>query len=577
MGNRNRTLRQAIDRHFDTEELQTLCFDLGVDYDGLRGSGKAAKGRELVAYMQRCGHLGLLTAAIRRERPDISIDPTETRLTRAVRRWLSNINNFSQYVVNRPLRDYQLEPAQAILNSILTGQGNTYAVMMSRQAGKNELSGQLEAYLLNLYRFHGGQIVKASPTFKPQTVNSIMRLTDRLANPWNEGHWRRREGYIVEMGKARTLFFSAGPGANVVGATADLLLECDEAQDVGTTKWSKDFKPMGASTNVTTVLWGTAWTSNTLLAETIHHLKRQQARDGHRRVFTYDADRVGAEVPAYANYVTGEVARLGRNHPLIKTQYYLEEIDAQGGLFPEIRRALMRGDHPRRHEPRDGQRYALLIDVAGEDEQAGDALTRATLVNKKRDATALTVVEVDTGFGRLPTYRAVDRRLWLGIKHTSLHGQITALARHWNAVWVIVDATGIGAGLGSFLTRSLGEKVIPVLFSPKVKSDLGWNFLGIVETGRYRDYIDDQKPDTRQFWYEVGHCQYEVRDGPGQAMRWGVWESPGYDGVIAYGHDDLLISAALTAILDQQDWPGTGESAVVEHPDELDEIDQGEW
>lgn len=35
--------------------------------------------------------------------------------------------------------------------------------MMSRQAGKNELSAQLEAYLLNLFQRRGGAIVKDIP------------------------------------------------------------------------------------------------------------------------------------------------------------------------------------------------------------------------------------------------------------------------------------------------------------------------------------------------------------------------------------------------------------------------------
>jgi hypothetical protein len=490
--------------------------------------------------------------------------------------WLCNLSAFSQIVTKKPLRAYQLEPAAAILDSILNQRGLTFAVMMSRQAGKNELSGQLEAYLLNLFQ-KGGQIVKASPTFKPQTITSILRLMDRLDNDWNRKQARRREGYIVQLRRARCLFFSADLHANVVGATANVLLECDEAQDVRETKWSKDFAPMGASANVTTVLYGTAWTSQTFLARTITALKRQEARDGWRRVFAYNADVVGAEVPAYAQYVAGQVERLGRNHPLIKTQYFLEPIDAQGGLFTKIRRALMRGDHPRRHEPEPGKRYALLLDVAGEDEQAGDPLSRATLQNKKRDATALTVVEVETQFGQLPRYRTVDRKFWLGTKHTALHGQLLALARHWNAIWFVIDATAIGTGLVSFLTLALGDKVIPVIFSAKVKSALGWDFLGVVETGRYQDYADDQKPDTCQFWHEVKSCQYEVSDQPGKAMKWGNWETPAYDGLIAHGHDDLIISAALTAVLDKQEWPGTGESAVVEQRDVLEEIDQGEW
>jgi hypothetical protein len=65
------SLRRFLVERFDLEELRTLCFDLGVDYDGLRGEGKEAKARELIAYMQRRGQLVGLIAAIRRERGDI--------------------------------------------------------------------------------------------------------------------------------------------------------------------------------------------------------------------------------------------------------------------------------------------------------------------------------------------------------------------------------------------------------------------------------------------------------------------------------------------------------------------------
>jgi hypothetical protein len=498
-------------------------------------------------------------------------------LVQAIRSWLANLQRFSELVTRRPLRRYQVEPARAILDSILNDRGLSFAVMMSRQAGKNELSAQIEAYLLNLYCRRGGQIVKASPTFKPQTINSILRLTDRLDNPWNRGRWRRREGYIVELGKARALFFSAEPSANVVGGTADILLECDEAQEVTPAKWEKDFVPMGASTNVTTVYWGTAWTSTTMLAQTIAHLQRLESRDGLRRVFKYDADAVGAEVPSYARHVRAQVQKLGRQHPLVKTQYFLEEIDGDGGMFDPLRRALMRGRHDRQHEPAPGRRYAFLIDVGGEDEQAGDALERAMLANKKRDATALTVVEVRGQYGSLPTYRVATRRLWVGTRHTALHGILLALARQWRPAWIVIDATGVGAGLASFLARALGDAVLPILFSARVKSDLGWNFLGVVETGRFQDYADDGQPDTRQFWHEVEACQYEIGGGPARAMRWGVWEQPAYDGMVAYGHDDLLVSAALASVLDHQPWPGTGESAAIAVPDVLDQIDTGTW
>jgi hypothetical protein len=508
--------------------------------------------------------------------------PGSRSLKPAVRYVLEDLTQFSQVLLARPLRPYQLEPARAIVDSVLGGRGRTFAVMMARQAGKNELSGQIEAYLLNLFQRRGGQIVKASPTFKPQTENSLLRLCDRLENPLNAGGYRRRAGYMVEFGSARALFFSAGRAANVVGATADLLLEGDEAQDIKEHKWHKDFGPMAASTNATTVLYGTAWTGDTLLARMIQHLRQQERVDGVRRTFAYDADRVTAHVPAYGQYVREQVSRLGRQHPLIRTQYYLETIDTQAGLFPPARRALMRGDHPRRHEPAPGKRYALLLDVAGEEEHAGP-IQLSFFASPRRDATALTVVEVEPQPGGLPRYRTVDRRLWLGARHTALYDQILALAGHWRAQWLVVDATGVGAGLASFLRAALGGKVIPIVFSSRSKSDLGWRFIGAVETGRYKDYkpgdgeAEAQARETRQFWYEVEHCEYEVLPGPGERIRWGVWESPAYDGLVARGHDDLLVSAVLCTELDNEPWPGTGSAAIVQSSDPLAEVDRGEW
>src|SRR6185369_5891518 len=120
-----------------------------------------------------------------------------------------------------------------------------------------------------------------------------------LRNDWNKGAWRKQHGYIVSLGEAQAFFFSAEPAANAVGATASLLLECDEAQDVLEAEWEKKFIPMAASTNATVVYWGTAWTSRTLLARAIRHLRELEARDHVQRVFIVTPEQVAAENPAY--------------------------------------------------------------------------------------------------------------------------------------------------------------------------------------------------------------------------------------------------------------------------------------
>ncbi len=65
-------LHNTISKHFDDEELRTLCFRLGVDYDSLRAEGKNAKARELVAHMERTGRSPELVAECRKFRPHVA-------------------------------------------------------------------------------------------------------------------------------------------------------------------------------------------------------------------------------------------------------------------------------------------------------------------------------------------------------------------------------------------------------------------------------------------------------------------------------------------------------------------------
>ena len=81
----------------------------------------------------------------------------------------------------------------------------------------------------------------------------MVRLKDRLNDAGFDGIWSSELGYIVRLGKARAIFLSADESANVVGNTAHILLEIDEAQDVSKDKYTKEFKPMGATTNVTSL------------------------------------------------------------------------------------------------------------------------------------------------------------------------------------------------------------------------------------------------------------------------------------------------------------------------------------
>jgi hypothetical protein len=67
-------LRKLIARYFKEDELNTLCFDLGIDFDSLKGETIDGKSRELVAYCDRTLHLPELIEACREARPKVAWD-----------------------------------------------------------------------------------------------------------------------------------------------------------------------------------------------------------------------------------------------------------------------------------------------------------------------------------------------------------------------------------------------------------------------------------------------------------------------------------------------------------------------
>jgi predicted NACHT family NTPase len=64
-------LHALLTEYFNLEELRALCFDLGLDYDELRGEIKSAKARELITVMLRQSRLAALASRVQVLRPDV--------------------------------------------------------------------------------------------------------------------------------------------------------------------------------------------------------------------------------------------------------------------------------------------------------------------------------------------------------------------------------------------------------------------------------------------------------------------------------------------------------------------------
>lgn len=472
-------------------------------------------------------------------------------MTRRTKVLLKRPDLFATYANGLDLRPYQLPVINAITDSVQHGRGMSFVVIFPRQSGKNETQALLFAFLMTRYMQRGGEIIAVSPTYKPQTINAMYRLQVRLStNIYLRNKWRKESGYTFRANNARVIFYSADKKAKVVGATASLLLSVDEAQDVDPAKYDKDFSPMAANTNATRVFWGTRWTSDTLLERELSTARLLEAHDGRQRVFFVTADEVRKVRPEYGAFVDEQIARMGRDHPLIKTQYFCETIDAEAGMFPPARLALIQPDRAPHTQPEPGQPYAFLIDVAGTDESKRAGLEGLT--NPGRDSTTLSVASIDlTSVPTLtaPTYRIEARRAWQGNDPVTIAGQIIALAGTWKPLYIVIDATGVGDGLAAILARHFPSKLIPIHFTAQSKSEIGYKFLAIIDTGRFRNLATDSSIDL-----QYTSCRQEILPGAAHTMRWGVPEGLRDPRTAETIHDDHLLADALVAVLDALQW-----------------------
>jgi len=443
------------------------------------------------------------------------------------------------------LRPYQVEAVRAIVDSALNGRGLTLTVVMARQAGKNELSAQIELFLLQQNARRRLDGIKCAPTFEPQCQVSLRRLWSHVVQAGLAPPAVKEDGRAVRLGRARQLFLSAEVSSNVVGHTAGLLLEVDEAQDVEREKFDREFRPMAAPLGATTVFYGTPWDESTLLEEAVQTNLELERRDGIRRHFTADWTAVAEFNPAYAAYVETERARLGEDHPLFRTQYALKTVAGGGRLFTSGQRAQLQGRHERQRVPRAGETYVGGLDLGGQSFETstdGGLLgMRGPSPTRRRDATVLTIARAvfpaADAIVQEPRLEVVEHLALAGEMHDALFSRLAdVLGNVWGVRRLAVDATGLGETLARLLTRALGEDVVrAVRFTAPSKSRLGYELTAAVNGGRLKMYAADGSREYAEFWRQVELARVAYR--PNQTMNFFVEPSQ--------GHDDYVVSLSL--------------------------------
>jgi hypothetical protein len=117
-----------------------------------------------------------------------------------------------------------------------------------------------------------------------------------------------------------------------------------------------------------------------------------------------------------------------------------------------------------------------------------------------------------------------------------LYARMSDIFRHvWNCQRIVCDATGIGEPVTSFLQQRLGNRVVPFKFTQKSKSEMGFELLAAVNSGRLKVYKQDGSAEYAEFMTELEKARSNFR--PNQTLNYYV--DP------ADGHDDFLMSLAL--------------------------------
>lgn len=453
-----------------------------------------------------------------------------------------------------PLYPDQLEFVQGVLRLVDDCLNNRIepveiVYMSSRQAGKNETSARLEAHLLHLYRNDPLEryIIKSAPTYKPQLINSMNRLMAAIKAMKFWLKPRKQEGFKYWIGNACCTFLTAEPSGNRVGETASLCLECDEAQDVQPEIWRRDFEPMGNVHGVPSVFYGTAWDNDNLLETTRRHLREYQVwlskKMGYPIKLLWETtwDIRAQHNPRYGASVQKKIDRLGDTHPIVLTQYCLKPIDSLGKFFDENDRRALIGGHQRMDGPRSEQRFYIAgVDLCGCVE-ADPALVVNDDSTEQRDSTVVVIGELSWRRDGCPVVRVVDMMHLTAMTPLSTERRIqNFIWEKWGCIHACVDASGVGDAVAKALEADRPNNVTAIKSSSVSVSEMGFELLGAVKTGRLTFFRSDGSEDWKQFELQVKELRREML--PSGKMRWYGPKAKmpfGPDGALVSVHDDI--------------------------------------
>lgn len=215
---------------------------------------------------------------------------------------------------------------------------------------------------------------------------------------------------------------------------------------------------------------------------------------------------------------------------------------------------MIRGSHQWQWGPEDDDSYLIAgLDIGGEEQRTKPG---EEIKSNKRDSTIITIARVGYNEFMLPAIEVIHQYWWTGKEFLDQYAQVVELCGVWGIRRLVVDRTGLGNMMSSMLIAKLGEDmVIPFNFTRTSKSELTFQFLSLVNSGRLKIYTPDEAPAEtyEECMKQLKLARYAI---PGEGLL-SMHVSP------REGHDDFLISVALCCEAIKEFQPPVQEAQVV--------------
>jgi hypothetical protein len=252
---------------------------------------------------------------------------------------------FTEELAGHRFFRYQRVISARIIESIVTNDGETITVLISRQAGKTEtVANTLSALMILLPRlakiapfqevlskFKNGFWVGCFAPTEEQVETLFSRIVDRLTSPRGTeilldpevDDRAESKGKIIKLKNSGSFarMQTANPKAKIESKSYHVLLG-DESQEIDSRVWNKSISPMGAFYNASKVMTGTPSTTKGVFYTNIQINKREQTRRGAKQNhFEFDWRWCAKENPNYKKFVQSEMNKLGEDSDEFQLSY----------------------------------------------------------------------------------------------------------------------------------------------------------------------------------------------------------------------------------------------------------------